>query len=273
MTIKSSKDTKSNILSDDDGSKDDGSKALQRIKNIDKPMENGEGDQFWINDPSILLKEDKIKDIWIKSSMTQNEKLNAITRLVILLTLLGYFFTRSLKIIGSGVATLIVLVILFYSRKSDNDNTIEGMCGSGSASNIVNKFYESKVARDYYTYPTEKNPNMNVLLPEIQDNPRRNMAAPPNNPVIATEINTMAKEMTLKNLTGQNPREKTEVEKKLYSDLGDNFEFEQSMRQFYTTPSTTIPNNQKEFAEFCYDDLINNKSRKHDTISIGQGDL
>ena len=60
MNTKSSKDTKSNILSDDDGSK-----ALQRMKNIDKPMENGERDQFWINDPSILLKEDKIKDIWI----------------------------------------------------------------------------------------------------------------------------------------------------------------------------------------------------------------
>lgn len=268
MIIKSSEDTKPNISLNDSGSK-----ALDTIKNIDKSMKNGEGDQFWINDPSILLKEDKIKDIWIKSNMTQNEKLNAITRLVILLTLLGYFFTRSLKIIGSGVATLIVLVILFYSRKSDNDNTIEGMCGSGASSNIVNKFYESKVAREHYTYPTEKNPNMNVLLPEIQDNPRRNMAAPPNNPVIASEINTMAKEMTLKNLTGQNPREKTEVEKKLYSDLGDNFEFEQSMRQFYTTPSTTIPNNQKEFAEFCYDDLINNKSQKHDTISIGQGDL
>ena len=226
-------------------------------------LQEDNNDIFWIDSPSILLKEDKIREIWINDTMTRNQKLNAITRLVILLTIVGFFFLRSINILVSGIATIGVLVILFYSTKKDQSK--EGMCGG---SNIVNEFYKSATAREHYTYPTEKNPTMNVLLPEIQDNPRRNQAAPPTNPVIANEINTMAKEMTLQNLTNScvstkdKNRERTSLEKKLYSDLGDNFEFEQGMRQFYTTPNTTIPNNQKDFAEFCYEDLIYNKSKK-----------
>jgi hypothetical protein len=32
-----------------------------------------------------------------------------------------------------------------------------------------------------------------------------------------------------------------------------------SMRQFYTNPSTTVPNKQGEFAEFCYGDMVSAK--------------
>jgi hypothetical protein len=31
------------------------------------------------------------------------------------------------------------------------------------------------------------------------------------------------------------------------------------MRNFYSTPNTTIPNDQKAFAEFCYGDMISCK--------------
>ena len=39
---------------------------------------------------------------------------------------------------------------------------------------------------------------------------------------------------------------------RLFLDLGDNIAFDQSMRNFYATASTTIPNDQKAFAEYCY---------------------
>ena len=53
---------------------------------------------IWLNDPTILLKYDKIKDIWPQPHMSSEEKVNAITRLVILLTLIGYLLTLSYKI-------------------------------------------------------------------------------------------------------------------------------------------------------------------------------
>ena len=44
-------------------------------------------------------------------------------------------------------------------------------------------------------------------------------------------------------------------DKRLYCDLGDNAQFEQSMRQFYTNPNTSIPNDQKAFAEWLYGNM------------------
>ena len=46
---------------------------------------------------------------------------------------------------------------------------------------------------------------------------------------------------------------------KLFASLDDHFEFEQSARQFYSNPSTTIPNDQGAFAEFCYGEMISCK--------------
>jgi len=46
--------------------------------------------------------------------------------------------------------------------------------------------------------------------------------------------------------------EAEKLRKKLFADLGDKYEFDDSMRSFYTNPNTTIPNYQKGFAEFCY---------------------
>ena len=50
---------------------------------------------FWFNDPSILLNKKHIFVIWPNSFMTYEEKLNAITRLVILLSVCGYILTNS----------------------------------------------------------------------------------------------------------------------------------------------------------------------------------
>jgi hypothetical protein len=43
---------------------------------------------------------------------------------------------------------------------------------------------------------------------------------------------------------------------KLFKDLGEQMTFEQSMRQFYSNPSTTTPDDQQAFAEFCYGGMI-----------------
>ena len=75
---------------------------------------------------------------------------------------------------------------------------------------------------------------MNVLLPEIQYDPQRKAAAPAFNPVVEKAINAKV----------ANP--------KLFLDLGDNIAFDSSMRNFYSTAATTVPNDQTAFAEFCY---------------------
>ena len=39
----------------------------------------------------------------------------------------------------------------------------------------------------------------------------------------------------------------------LYKDVNDIFEKHNSQRQFYTTPSTTYPNDREAFMKWCYD--------------------
>lgn len=210
-------------------------------------------EKFWIDDPTVLIQQDRLMSIWPRETMSRNEKLNTLSRLVIYITLIGFVFTYSLKILVSGVVTLGVFVALYYYSR---DNPREEFCNSGQgvSGDLISQFYNAPDIIDRFTMPQETNPTMNVLLTEIGDNPERNMAAPAYNPIIAEQINESTREMIVKNFDNDQT-----VEDKLFNDLGDNFEFEQSMRNFYTTANTTIPNSQGEFAKFCYGDMISCK--------------
>jgi len=95
---------------------------------------------------------------------------------------------------------------------------------------------------------------MNVLLPEIQDDPKRPPAALSYRPKTIANINKSTQNMVVD--TFDNPEG---IEERLFKDLGDSFEFDRSMIQFNSNPSTTIPNDQQSFAEFCYGDMISCK--------------
>ena len=183
---------------------------------------------FWLDNPSILFNKKKIMELWPQSEYSFECKLNAITRLVILLTILGYLFTRSIRIVVTGLITIGVVVILYKShhkkKKLNKKMLKEGFTSP--------ELYEK--VKSSFMKPTQKNPLMNVLLPEIQYNPQRKPAAPAFNPTVEKNIN------------------KKVADPRLFLDLGDNIAFDQSMRNFYATANTTIPNDQKAFAEYCY---------------------
>lgn len=218
--------------------------------NIDNKVVSDE--KFWINDPIILFKEGKLFTIWPTENMSKNEKLNTLSRLVIYITIISFIFTYSFKILISGVVTLGVFVFLYYTSNNSEKETFQNFSS-------IDNFYRSSDITDRFTMPTNNNPMMNVMLPEIKDDPDRNMAAPSYNPVISQDINNSTKEMIIDNFDEENTYDKKNIEDKLFKDLGDNFQFEQSMRNFYATANTTIPNNQGEFANFCYGDMISCK--------------
>jgi len=197
---------------------------------------------FWLNNPSILLKRSDISELWPSSTMTNERKLNAITRLIILLTLLGYLVTKKEKFIVSGFVTLIVIVILYFIQTKNKKMPIKV---EGFTNNDM-----FKIDKSHFTEPSVANPAMNVLLPEIQDNPQRKEAAPAYEPDIESKINKTTIDMVKKNFNDPN------IDERLFKDLGDSFTFDQSMRTWYATPNTQVPNDQGSFAEFCYGDMI-----------------
>ena len=69
--------------------------------------------QFWTNEPTILFNKDYVFELWPTTDMCYEQKLNAITRLVILITILGYVSTTSTRILVIGALTLAVIFGLF----------------------------------------------------------------------------------------------------------------------------------------------------------------
>ena len=84
--------------------------------------------KVWFDDPTILFNKDYIFELWPTMDMCYEQKINAITRLVILITILGYILTTSQRIVAVGVLTLVVIYVLFKSRKQKltNDMINEG---------------------------------------------------------------------------------------------------------------------------------------------------
>ena len=58
-----------------------------------------QSNEFWLNNPTILFKKNKITQLWPKENMNYNEKLNAISRFVILLSVIGYMCLKKLNVL------------------------------------------------------------------------------------------------------------------------------------------------------------------------------
>jgi hypothetical protein len=206
---------------------------------------------FWINNPMVLFNKDKIMEIWPLQNMTIEEKLNGITRLVLILTILGYLTTKNIKIIVTGAITLFSLVLLY---KMKMENTLKTNIKDLNIKEGFTNPELYKMLRKNFTEPSVTNPAMNVLLTEIDDNPNRKTAAPCYNKVVENDMNEKTKEFITNNFD-----DKTNIDERLFKDLGDSFVFDQSMRTWNSTPNTSIPNDQKSFAEYCYGDMISCK--------------
>ena len=199
---------------------------------------------FWFEDPTILLKNKDITSLWPSKNLNFEEKLNSITRLIIILTVLGFILTRNVKIIISCLITLVIIVIIYKSKKSDIlKNKLKKKEGF---QNLKKEFTKRNLVE-----PTKTNPMMNVLLTDIKDSPNRQDAAPSFNKDINKNIIKKTKQVGL--------------DQKLFQDLGDNINYERnfnldkSMQRFYTTANSRVANNQTAFAKYCYGNMLSCK--------------
>jgi hypothetical protein len=191
---------------------------------------------FWLYNPMVLFKKEYLADLYPTQSQSFVEKINAISRLIILLTILGFIISRAIKVIISGIIALGVLALFFISNeKTKINNKLKKEAFTSSDPSVYKK------TKSQFTIPTATNPMMNVLLTDYVDTPTRKPAAPAFNPAVEQEIIEVAKDKAV------NPR--------IFMDLGDNLAYETSLRNFHTNPSTTIPNDQKAFSDYCYGDM------------------
>lgn len=227
---------------------------------------------FWGNDPTVLFNNAGITQIVPTSDMTREAKLNAISRMIMLLTILGYLLTMSYKLVLLGIISLAMIALLYATQskatKATNATESKAAAGNGKEgfSNYANyntgrrRMVKPPVAASSspsgltFQAPTPQDPLMNVLLTDIQDRPARPAAEPAFNPKVERDINESAQQFVVEDLGG-NPN----LEDRLFRDLGDNYEFSNSMRNYFATPNTKIPNDQHAFAEYCYGAMISCK--------------
>jgi hypothetical protein len=251
-------------VNDNSGSNNGGenkSNSANSPNSSDSPPPSLNATQFWIYQPSVLLDKNNITDLWPMPLMSVEQKLNAITRLVLLLTVLGFLVTKNINIIFTGFITLAIFVILYntqYNLNTSSNSSDDANANASKKEGFVNSQMYNML-KPHLTTPTIQNPMMNVLLPEISYNPTRDEAAPAYNPEVEKEINHSTEGYVVLDFEPRNITEAEKLRKKLFADLGDKYEFDDSMRAFYTNPNTTIPNDQKGFAEFCFGDMISCK--------------
>jgi hypothetical protein len=209
----------------------------------------------WFKDPQVLLDKKTLLDLWPLESMNYEEKINAISRFIIYITLAGVFLFRNIKLLVTGIIALAVLAVCYHILHKRNNIFNQKL--KENFSDIA--MYEK--TKHNYTIPTTQNPIMNIQLPEIQDNPTRQPAAPAYNKAVENEINESAKQIVRTNFNDET------IDQKLFNNKHDEFIFENSMRPFYATANTQVPNNQKEFAQFCYGNMASCKDGDVDMCS------
>ena len=216
-------------------------------------------DIFWTNNPTILIDKEHIMEIWPTSSMHYVAKLNAITRLTIILTVLGYMTEKSSRTVMVGIATIVLILIIHLHYKKTgykimqddekNNCSVEGF--QLNKSSIIGTPKGLKEELDKHFSPTTPaNPMSNVLLTDIEDNPDKKPAPPSFLPEVYGDINDATK-----NMVKNDHEDFPDMDKRLFGTLGENFDFDTSMRQFSSTANTRIVNDQDAFAQFLYGNM------------------
>jgi hypothetical protein len=178
-------------------------------------------DLFWLKDPKILIAKDRLIEFVPTPDMTLEERMNAIARLSIYLGVLLTIIYKKVNMIYITLCTLTILYIIYEHFPGLLSKQTGG--APPGLEHMVGKLQ----------LPTAENPFMNVLLTDYTQNPNKKPAADVDNPHVKKEI-------------------ERHFNDGLNREIDDIWQKENSQRQFYATPSTTIPNDRDGFMKWCY---------------------
>jgi hypothetical protein len=163
-------------------------------------------------DPKEIFRNDKLLQFWPTSHQTSKERIEATTRFIIYASVIVYLLNRDTRVMILGGLVLGTLYVLSQS----------GMIAEGLARPA---FGDDRIL-GRVTMPTDDNPWSNPLMTDYSDNPDR----PP-----AAFYPTVEKEI-----------------KGVWDKIHPFARQKDAMRNFYTVPGNTIPNDQTAFAQACH---------------------
>jgi len=205
---------------------------------------------LWINEPTILFHKEYILELWPFENLSYPQKINAITRMIVILAIIGLIVTNSYFIVV--VALIALLVILFLSKSKEEDIEEEKKCNLESFENNTYVHPETKkvALKSDFEKGTSNNPFSNVLLTDINDNPDKKSAPPSFIKEVGEDIKKNIEQMVLEN----NPHMKD-----MQKNLWDEFEGDRANHTFYSTANTRVDNDQGSYADFLYGNMHSSK--------------
>ena len=234
---------------------------IDNIRIMEEKMEKAQKKvPFWSENPNILFSNKHLAELYPTEGMTYNQKLNAITRTVMLLVLATFFYSGNFRILLVGIITFLAIFVLHYFHVKEQEKRESKRVDGDAKENFANpaldylKENNMPIPTDVFDMPDSSNPFSNVLVTDHYYNPDKKPAAPAYNQTVEDDILKQAKQF----VNDANP-DHPDIADKLFSDMGGNMQLEQSLRPFNSNPSTTIPNDQAAFAEFCYGSMISCK--------------
>lgn len=215
---------------------------------------------FWCEDPNILMNPKYIFEIFPTNDMAYDQKLNAITRLVLILSIVVFVYTKKIRIIYICIITVAsIYIIRNYDRRTDEEiaEKFSIMLGENSpAGEVVGK--QNMQLADVFDEPTPVNPFSNVSINMYGTEMDKKPAPPAYNRSVNEEIVENVKQM-VRELNKDNTDISDPTKDRLFRNLGENLLFEQSLRSYYSMPNTTVGGDMKAFADYCYGDMISCK--------------
>lgn len=207
---------------------------------------------FWGENPNVLMQSIEFFPI---ETMTFDEKLNAISRGVLVIAILSFLVTFNVRILFVSALTLgVIYAIHIYQVREDEKKkkVIEEKFVNPADKVLKN----AGIVRDptLFDEPDSSNPFGNPLPTDYAYNPHKKPAPP----AFTEDVNVKITEQAKKMVQELNP-DQPDIADKLFRDLGEQYVFEQSLRQFSSNPSTTIVNDQTGFADFCYGSMTSCK--------------
>jgi hypothetical protein len=183
-------------------------------------------EKFWLNDPLwFLMDYNNAAKIIPEKHMTFDEQLNAALRFSIYFSLITYVIKRDSKVFFFVIFVAVFTVLM--NKHNQNTRSTKKMLLEKLEIN------QNVTHQGYCTRPTPNNPFMNVSINDYKKFPNRPPACNLQKRSVRKAVNQY-------------------FDGELYRNVDDIFHRNASDRQFYTMPSTTIPNGQTDFAEWLY---------------------
>ncbi len=191
-------------------------------------------DPFWSQQPEILYNRDRLIEFLPRQEMSDNEKLNALTRFFIYI---GVIFAIMNSNIIYMYLTLFGVLFTYFLHKNlvRVQNMYRGNVYGGNSNGHMNGNYDYD-SNGPTMKSTKDNPFMNVLLTDYVDDPNR----PPAGDISDDKV----KQQVEKNFNFN-----------LYKDVDDIWDKNNSQRQYYTNPNTTIPNDRDSLVKWLYGNM------------------